>query len=287
MIKLNMTNNLVIFKSFLIFSLLIVLFGCDNGRNTNIICNKNPELCSDLHKDSWCRFERGDLIRHRLQIKKTQNPNDEDKYKLLINLENYNACMGLASGVQHIIHTERTNDRLKAYGISGQNLQQLQQSTKNSSSPLLAYYHWSRLNDLDALDQLLTLENNKQIKNPMILGHLAAYYLKFNPRRAQTIYLQALMNSSEHEIESSWLLGLADTYRLQQDFEMSYLTTRASILLSGKKVSEPQMMALVQGNRKLAAHLDQQALDLIQSLQNGNFASSSSKQLFQDTSHKL
>ena len=109
-----MSNNFVLITSFTVIGALFGLFGCDNDRNSDLICKNNPELCSDLHKDSWCRFEKGDLIRHRYALKQSSSPTGKQLYQQLVYLENYSKCIELAAGVQHKLNTDRTRDRERA-----------------------------------------------------------------------------------------------------------------------------------------------------------------------------
>ena len=53
------------------------------------------------------------LIQNRYELKH-QNPTGKQLYLQLTYLEDYSRCIELASGVQHIIHTNRTADRAKS-----------------------------------------------------------------------------------------------------------------------------------------------------------------------------
>lgn len=269
-----MRYYLVIFKSFLILSLILGLISCDNGRNTKKICKKNPELCSDLHRDSWCRFERGHLIRNRLALKNTQSPTERQLYDQLIYLEAYSDCIELAAGVQHIIHTERTNDRQRAFVFSTQTLAQLIENTKDSPSPLLSYYHWSRSNDQDALIRLLAAEKLNLIDDPELIGYLAGHHLKRQPKKAQAAYIKAISLSDEDNFQYDWLLGLAEAYKVQGDYERSYLSAKAGVILGENQVIPEKMKELLKGDARVLQYLDGKAKELADTIEDEDFADS-------------
>ncbi|NMH63928.1 DUF2989 domain-containing protein [Shewanella salipaludis] len=248
-----------------------MLFGCDYSGNSDAICKNNPEICTDLHHDSWCFYEKGDLIRQRYELKHTPSPTGKQVYRQLTLLEDYNHCIELAAGVKHIIHKERTNDRARAFGLSSQSLARLQESIQNSQDPYLAYYRWSRFNDQAALNLLLTAQAESKITDPQLLAPMAAYYLKSDPAKAKALYLEIFSIASPSEFDPDWLLGLASLYRQQQDLEKTYLLSKANVLMSKQKVSQPQMLALLNGNKELAQMLDQEAQQLVDSIGSGDF----------------
>jgi len=273
-------RNLVIFTSFISFVAISGLFGCDNDVNTGTICKNNPELCSDLHKDSWCRYEKADLINKRYTLKQTPSPTGEQLYHLLINLENYSKCIELAAGVQHILHPERTNDRVRAYGLSAQSLAQLQETTKDSTDLYLAYYHWTRFNDEKAQAIVLNAEKKQQVDDIELLARIASYYQKFDAKKAQQVYLHVFDLSNEDNFNPDWLLGLANTYQKTNDLELTYLLSRANVLMTEHKVSEQKMLSLINNDEAIKSILDEQADDLVDELESGDFKTSSFRIMF-------
>ncbi len=269
-----MRHFLVIFKTFLILGLILTLFSCDNNRNTKGICKKNPEICADLHGDSWCRFERGHLIRHRLELKNTETPSDKQVYDQLIFLEDYSNCIELAAGVEHIINTDRTFDRQRAFVISTQNLAQLQEHTKDNPSPLLSYYHWSRSNDQDALLRLLAAEKLDLLTDPEVIGYLAGYYLTRDIKKSQAMYIKAIAFSNEDNFKYDWLLGLSEAYERQKDFERSYLAAKAGVILGKNHVMPEKMRELLGNNQKVIDYLDERADELADEIDDEDFADS-------------
>lgn len=257
---------------------VFTLFGCDNGVNTSTICKNNPELCDDLHRDSWCKYEKADLIKQRYVLKNSPSPSGEQVYQQLINLENYNKCIELAAGVEHILHPERTNDRAKAFGVSAQNLSQLQATTKNNPDIYLSFYHWTRLSDAKAQARVIKAERAGKINDPLILAQLAAYYQKSDVNKAMALYFDLLASTSPEQFNPDWLLGLASIYQQQGDLEKTYLFSKANILMTNNKASAQKMSALVNGNAKVEALLTEQAQALVVHLNQGDYASSDIRQ---------
>lgn len=272
-----MNRKLVMITSFFGIPLFFGLFGCERPTNTQIICKKNPELCADLHKDSWCRFERGDLIRNRFKLKNIQEPSGKQIYDQLVYLENYNKCVELAAGVQHILHPERTNDRARAFGLSSQSLAQLQETTKGSIDPHLAYYHWSRFNDPDAEAVLFTAERENKITDIELKAQLASYFVKVNPSKSKHLYAQVLQESSTDEFQTDWLLALATLYRIENKAEIEYWLSRTNIELTKANYSKEQMLALIKGDKGLQQRLDRDAEKLADQLKSGKYQQSKLK----------
>lgn len=269
-----MRQNLVIITSFMLGMTFFGLFGCDNGRNITTICKNNPEICADLHKDSWCMPEKTKLIQNRLDLKDTPNPTGKQLYQQLTYLEDYSRCIELASGVQHIIHTNRTADRARAFRLSTQNLSLLQEQTRERQDPFMSYYQWTRFNDTAALNRLLALENAGEITDPFLLAQVATYYSNRNAIKAQQLYLRVFAEIHYDDFDANWLLGLASTYRQTQELEKTYMLTKANLLLTQQKYSEDKMLALIGGNKSLAAELDSYAENLIDSLKSGIYPTS-------------
>lgn len=273
-----MRQNLVIITSFILCGSILCLFGCDNERNTDAICKNNPEICVDLHKDSWCRFEKGALIRHRYELSTTKEATGEQLYRQLIYLEDYSHCVELAAGVQHIVNPQRTNDRARAFSYATQNLAELQDSTKGNTDVHLSYYHWSRFNDQKALQRLMTAEKQDKLNDPLILSNLASNYLKFDVNTARKLYLKVLATTPASQLNPDWLLGLANAYRQQRNLEQAYMLSKANILMTEREASSAQMLALVGGDRTLASKLDQQAKQLTVELLSERYSDSETRQ---------
>ncbi|WP_137227069.1 DUF2989 domain-containing protein [Shewanella sp. MEBiC00475] len=274
-----MSRNFVLITSFTIFVAIFGLFGCDNDRNSDIICKNNPELCADLHKDSWCRFEKGNLIRHRYQLKKVDKPTGKQLYKQLVYLETYSDCIRLAAGVQHKVNTYRTLDRERAFAVSTQTLAELQESTKTNNEVHLAFYRWIRFNDQAGLAIVEDTYKQGMLIDNEIITQLAAYYVRVSPQDSKKLYLHLLATTEPEKIDPDWFLALASIYRQQQNEEKEYLLTRANLLISENQVNENKLLALIKGDRALALILDGQAVELVSAVMSKQFANSESETL--------
>lgn len=273
-----MRQNLVIITSFSLGMSFLGLFGCDNNRNISTICKNNPEICADLHKDSWCLAEKTQLIRDRYTLKDTSSPTGKQLYLQLTYIEDYSRCIELAAGVQHIIHTNRTADRARAFRLSTENLTQLQDQTRERQDPFMSYYQWTRFGDTTALNRLLEQENASDVTDPFLLAQVATYYSNRNAIKAQQLYLKVLAEIQYDDFDVNWLLGLASTYLQQQAFDKAYMLTKANLLLTQQKYSEEKMLALIGGNKTLATELDLKALAFIDGLKKGYYSTSPVKQ---------
>ncbi|MCL1065677.1 DUF2989 domain-containing protein [Shewanella olleyana] len=276
-----MNKSLVIITSFSLFAAIFALFGCDVGRNSGSICKKNPELCADLHKDSWCLVEKGDLIRSRYQLKITETPSGKQLYDQLIKLESYSKCIELAAGIKHIINTHRTEDRERAYAVSTQNLAQLQEYTKDNPDIYLAYYRWTKFNDFPSRDIVIKAEQAGELSETFMIAQVASHYIKTDLARAKLLYLHLLSHVKASNIDSDWLLALATVYRREQNTENEYLLTKANTLMSDNTASEEKLLALIANNNELAKQLNIDAAELVKQLNAGKFDTSEIKLRFE------
>ncbi|MBR9727919.1 DUF2989 domain-containing protein [Shewanella intestini] len=269
-----MNKKFVIITSIGMMGLIFGLFGCEKPQNSDYICKNNPELCADLHKDSWCRFEKGDLIRHRYHLLSVEKPHGKDLYLLLRYLEKYSQCMEMASGVKHVMNTHRTEDRERAYAISTQTLAQLQEYTKNDTDVYLAYYRWTRFNDDASREIVLAAYRNNQITEPEQLASLATYYVRYSPNDAKKLYLKLFSLDDPENFDTNWLLGLASIFHQQQQLQWAYLLTKTNLLMTDNKADDHQLMGLVNGNKQTAETLNTKAKMLASLLQSGHFSQS-------------
>lgn len=272
-----MNLNVVIFISFSSIIIISVLLGCDTAVNSNSICKKNPELCDDLHQDSWCQIEKADLIKNRLTSKHEHAALGKTLYLQLIYLEKYNECIELASGVKHILAPKRANDRARAFGLSSQSLAELQMSTKESHNVHLAFYHWIRFNDPVAKQKVLRAMRLNLIDDINILANIASHFQKYDPDKARLTYLDIFNRSHIDNFKPEWLLGLANTYQKLDNLPLAYLLSRANILMTENQVSEKKMLMIINGDTTLQASLDMQAEDLVDALGSGHYQSSKIK----------
>ncbi|WP_144207879.1 DUF2989 domain-containing protein [Shewanella donghaensis] len=276
-----MNKSLVIITSFSLSAALLGLFGCDVGRNSAGICKNNPELCADLHKDSWCLIEKGDLIRSRYQLKLTSEPTGKQLYDQLIKLESYSSCIELAAGIQHIINTHRTEDRERAYAVSTQNLAQLREHTKDNPDLYLAFYRWTTFNDFPSRDIVLKAEREGSLNETFMISQVATHYLKTDLNRSKILHLHLMSHVDPKDFDTDWLLGLATIYRREQNVENEYLLIKANLIMSENVASQEKLMALIANDKALATQLNLDANELVKQLKAGKFVTSDLKYRFE------
>jgi len=267
-------RNFVKITSFTLGLCILGIFGCNNDQNISAICKNNPEICADLHQDSWCLAEKTQLIEQRYHLKDSPSPSDKQLYRQLTSLENYSRCMELAAEVQHILHTARTEERARAFRSSTQQLTLLQEQIRTRQDPFMSYYQWTRFGDTSALTRLLAQEKAGDVSEPFLLAQIATYYNSHDAIKAQQLYLKVFDHIQYDEFDPNWLLGLAATYQQQQQFAQNYMLTKANLVLTQQKYSADKMLALLGGDKKLAAQLDNLAQDLIAVLKNGTYLNS-------------
>ncbi|WP_108649791.1 DUF2989 domain-containing protein [Dongshaea marina] len=171
-------------------ALALLLVGCGQEKSLRSICDEKPELCEHLNKDSWCRYERSDLIRARYN--KVTSPTDLHKYELMKDYESYIHCLELAIHVQPKKSKDKRSDRIGSLMYSNQELKKLDTETASSKNPYLLMWHWTRDNNSDAKAAFLALEGKKQLEATELQLALASYYAEDFPKKALRITYHAL-----------------------------------------------------------------------------------------------
>lgn len=252
---------------------ILWLSGCSKPSTLAETCQASPEICHDLDLDATCREKREPLLALRLSIK--QNPalaqQDETQFQRLQLVESYNRCLQRAAGIQHVNHPQLTSNSQRAYALTSLTLAQIQQQTKGSHNPHLAYYHWVHFDDSQALATLLQAQRNGQIKEAYILAGLAMSQLKTEPDFARRLYLEALRDATPSDFVADWLLALA---QVTPDREIKYLLQKTNIDLTQRKADQRMMRAELGASAEIQQQLDQQSLVLAKALSEGSYASS-------------
>ncbi|MBV7316340.1 DUF2989 domain-containing protein [Shewanella sp. NIFS-20-20] len=253
---------------------LVCLSACDRPEGLAKLCKNNPQICHDLHQDSWCKLERRVLIDQRLALIEQVSVAGEQQFQLLLALEGYNRCLEIFANVEHIMTPERTQERTKAFVDSSQTLAELQSTTRDNSDPYLSYYHWLRFGDKAAFDRLEQQYQQRGLPNAILVAALGAYYEKFDPARATTLYLAALAQSEPQDFNPSWLLGLANSNQRLNNREANYLFIRTHTYFSELDVNESQLLAILGDNPIDIKRLNMKAAQLATLLNDGDYPAS-------------
>ncbi len=203
---------------------LLFLTGCEGmfEKTVKDICEEEPQLCSDLNPDGWCRAEKAVIINKRYQH--LQPYTEKDLYILLVGFENYKKCVSKAAQIEHIKLREKETGRMRGLLTANRELKRLAIETKDSKDPYLLYYHWSRFGNQKALDTLLSYEGTKKLDEPDLQIALASYYVKFDLDSALFKLLHALeLYKQDAEIDKEVFRSISTIYLKQDNLSMAYL----------------------------------------------------------------
>ena len=178
---------------------IVLLSGCDLFTNDSLssICKKSPNFCEDLHVIGDCRYQRTDVIRALYYDK--ESPNEANKQKLLIELDEYESCLELTLFIQYKRNKQRKKLRLENYLKAQSLMREHVASAKGTKNPMLAYYLWTHHNDLQARDVFLDAVTNKKVKDPSLILKLAIVYTKDSPQEALNQFYNAMRLSKSLE----------------------------------------------------------------------------------------
>lgn len=251
---------------------LLLLAGCGKQSPLAEVCHDNPLICRDLDLDATCKERRKPLVELRLAMKHQQVAvDDETQFKLLQALESYNTCLKRAAGIQHVNNPALTSNAQRAYALTSESLQALQQQTQGRDNAHLAYYHWTKLSDRSALEVLNTLQQQHKIQDAYILAGLGTDRLRSEPEQARELFLQALQQATPEQFTADWLLALAS---VTPDVELKYLLQKTNVVLTGRGVNQRMLTEGLGAHRSAQAGLDTEAQQLAQALQQGEYQQS-------------
>ena len=213
-----------ILKSTLILIALIATISCIPNKEDGLanICKSYPELCSDLHQIGDCRYKRTSLIRARYYDK--IEPNQTHTRALLTELDNYESCLELTLFLQFTRNKERKELRLENY-LAAQNLMKaVLKESKGTQDPHLAYYLWTRYQDLDARTVFLNAANQKDLKDIKLLAKLATIYSTEDPQLSLNLFYKALRESkSLDELPQNIFTSIMTIFYQNKQFAQAYI----------------------------------------------------------------
>lgn len=248
------------------------LVGCGDDRRASVaeICRNQPALCDDLNDDSWCRFERANVIEHRFLAQNGNPP--EQQYLLLKGWEKYRDCMVLAAEVKKKENTAISANRTKGYLTSLAELEKLDRATANSSDPFLLYWHWSRHGQQQALEQLQALDQAGKLEFSELQFHLGSYYAKYEMDIAVKKMMRALELLPAHAPYLQELLGsLATLYYRKNDGDRAYLWLRIAELAEVQGANAQAVIAQFQLDDARVNALNDKAKTLFKQIEERKF----------------
>lgn len=248
--------------------LTVGLAGCGEPTIAEI-CRDHGEFCQDLNPDSWCRFEKAGIIRHRYDYR--EDNSDAPKYQLLLEFEDYQKCIEKAAQIQHIKHREKEAGRLKGVVTAQRELKRLARETRNSPDPYLSYYQFSRFGHKDAYDRFVAYAASGQLKDPALMVALASMQYKEDLTQTTATLYQALsMYEDDKEIDQHIFQSLITIGLEQEKYRMAYVWS----LVAGhydKGFNTLQRDAIAQKFNLPIAVLEDVADEIIDALEDGEF----------------
>ncbi|BBN81281.1 hypothetical protein PA25_12660 [Pseudoalteromonas sp. A25] len=201
---------------------VLLLAGCDNPLTLNQVCDETPGFCSDLNTDSHCREERANVIMARYGEYK--QPTDENKYELLRLFEKYDKCVSRAAKIEHIKLKEKTTSRVEGHLTSLKEINRIFKETEETSHPGLLYYHWSRNNNKIAMNKLLNMQDQSEVRNdPEIQLFLATFYAKVDDEKTIDLLYRVLeLNQAGEQPAPEVYETLASIFYKQEKFKHAY-----------------------------------------------------------------
>ncbi|MDC8830874.1 DUF2989 domain-containing protein [Alteromonas gilva] len=256
----------------LLASGILLLAGCSDFFAPSIkqICEDNPQFCSDLNTDGWCRTEKSEIVRHRYDYQ--DDDSDRPKYDLLVNYENYQQCINKAAQIQHVKYRDKEFARKQASVSVAQTLKELQWQTKHSPDPYISYYQWSRFGYEDAKQRFVDAAERDVFAEPKYYVDLASIQIADNPKAARNALFKALSHYAnvDEEIDGR-ITGLLTSLSLDtENYRMAYVWTKVTNHFA-ESTDNSQLTAMAAKHELPAALLDRIADDIIDALEAREF----------------
>ncbi|TAA48464.1 DUF2989 domain-containing protein [Corallincola spongiicola] len=259
------------FRQFLVIACVMLLSSCEDLGSVRGICKKFPELCDDLNKDGWCRYERADLIKQRYQVQ--VSPSGDNKYQLLMHLEDYRDCIERASQIQHSNNKEQTTQRVNGYLAALAQIEKVSAETEGDTTSDLLYYHWSRHGDKKAHQLLLEQDAKGLLERTDMQMRLASAYSKSEPQVAvNKLYKALYLSQGESKYQASIITMLATIFTQQRKNELAYLWMKIGELAEVESIDIEANSRYLRVNTEQRRALDQRAEEIYDTLKEGKFS---------------
>ena len=257
------------------FPLLIGLFfisGCTEFFEKSVadICEEHPQMCLNLNPDGWCRAEKSNIIKNKYQNFLT--PNEDYKYRLLLNYEAYKTCISKAAQIEHIKLKEKKTERVKALLATERELVALARDTRDSDNPNIIFYHWSRFGSEPHLEKFLSYRDKGLLETPELQVALASYYVKFDQEKAVSSLYHALELYEEgDEINPEIFKSLTNIFIKAENYSAAYKWGYIAREFKADNLDLPQVETLVIQSNGNVNVIEKAAKYYIKRIQNGDF----------------
>ena len=210
--------------AFLILMAPLFLTACEQDR-IQTICEATPQFCVDLHEDSWCKFERSDLIRARKQ--QADTPNDANIHELMVNLKIYRDCLDPLLGMEYTKRKERKNDKLEAVIKADAALERLEQQTTGSDYPYLLLWHWQHEGDHQAKARFIALADRPQMQQPELQKELAELLIiRDGPAAMRALHHALSLYGADATIDTDIIADLLTLYTRERRYREIWIWSR-------------------------------------------------------------
>ncbi|MCU4674448.1 DUF2989 domain-containing protein [Catenovulum sp. 2E275] len=252
------------------FLSLAALTACDSGPTLRQVCEQNQQFCDDLNQDAWCKAERKEVIFGRYN--EQQNPTDQIRYKLMLDLESYSTCVEKASHIEHIKLRDKQTGRVKGYITSLKELKRLSDVTKNSTDPYLLYWHWSRNGDETAMQKFLNLRDSGILQTPDLQLKLATYYVKFDrDLTIDTLYHALEIYDGTQVLKPEIFKTLSTLFIKEEKYKHAYVWGKIAKEHGIIDIDLAPLKAILQNEGNNIASLDQLVTQYSEQIKNGQF----------------
>lgn len=251
---------------------VLALSGCDKFFSMNIkdICEKHPQMCTDLNPDGWCRAQKANIITHRYE--QLMTPSDMVKYKLLLDFEDYLKCVSKAAQIEHIKLKEKKSGRVRGIVTAQNQLKQLAEDTRNSMDPHLRYYHWSRLGDQEALEHFLGYMKRGKLETPELQIALASYFIKKDLKETiKALYHALELYQEDDEVNTDIFKSLTTIFMKQEKFSNAFIWAYIAREFDVEDVDLVQIESIISQSGKSINRLRNLADSYIDEIEEGRF----------------
>ncbi len=236
-----MNTKLITLSTLIVWPLL---GGCLGSEQTiYAICEENPQICSDIQAQGWCKVERANVIRQRQ--KELTTPNDPNVlYDSLIRWQEFSQCIEIAANIKRRSIKDRDAIKETTFLTTLQEIQRIEQATVNSKLPEFLYYHWAQDGDPSKIEKLVALDQRSKLNTTRLQLMMAAYYGKANRERAISSLYKALQFLKASELESldpSVYASLATHFYQEKRYKLAFVWTEVATM-AGLKTNKNNLI---------------------------------------------
>ena len=263
-------------KIAMITMLLIGMSGCDNAPSMAEMCELDAQICLDIQEDNWCKKERKAMLMANTEMHLTKEGYQKEgkTYDLLLSLETYADCMGLASQIEHIKLKEKKTKRTNNYLNAKKHIEEISEQHIDSEHPLILYFLWSRYQNTTALEDFLDMEGSAALESPEAQLHLATYYAKRDREKTLSLLFHALELYQEGEVVNYEIFkSIATIFTDKKEYKQAYIWLKVLNLYApqDQELNEANLANYAQSFNLNATFLDQVANKTLEKINQGQF----------------